>query len=477
MVENETFSYLIETDIPSNYTVNLMDFIYRKYIQPQENVFADVSRGSADGVPSLYFTILNATGKHSLEVEVKGTTPLRLKMIKLSDRISPEFMNTVKQDITIIVDFFEENVRMSTLYFAWREGEEIVPERLCGKENRSLNRIFLETQILFFLLFIVLSVFLFQVIGLLTPIVLLAVQLVFVLYSNKLIARTADWRITESNPTIHLLEYHLPLEEHDTYRQMISKDKLIELKKEVYEQTISKKGEIDCATVHQIFNNSGLECRQESLTTKKIDVYQLVKKVADKFSFPMPEVVVSNTALPNAAASGPGPSHGVVLITTGALVQLDEDEIVSVLGHEFGHLRGRDPLFLYGLTAIQYLFLFYLVYPFIAFSIFTFFLYFWVVMTALYFVAKFFEARADLFSAIVVGQPEVLAKALEKIGFKRLLNERVPAFRIQEWVSFDPHPPIYFRVDRLEKIKPPVTIKHPLIQSAKDVTHGFLASF
>jgi heat shock protein HtpX len=190
----------------------------------------------------------------------------------------------------------------------------------------------------------------------------------------------------------------------------------------------------------------------------------------------MPEVVVSNTIIPNAAASGPSPSRGVVLITTGLLVQLDDNEILSVLGHEFGHLKGRDPLFLYALTAVQYLFLFYVLYKFLSFSILLFFLYFWAVMTVIYFIAKFFEARADLVSAMVMGQPQVLAEALEKIGFRRLLHERVPSNRFQEWISLEPHPPIYFRVNRLEKLKVPVQIKHPLIQSAKDVTNGFLAS-
>jgi heat shock protein HtpX len=216
------------------------------------------------------------------------------------------------------------------------------------------------------------------------------------------------------------------------------------------------------------------------LSTRKVDVYQIVKKVADKFGFPMPEVVVSNSMNPNAAASGPSPSRGVVLITTGLLVQLEDDEIISVLGHEFGHLKGRDPLLLYGLTGAEFLFRFYVLFaflPFIFYSFLFFFIYFWIVMTGIYFIAKFFEARADLVSAIVMGQPEILAEALEKIGFKRLLNERVPAFRLQEWISMEPHPPIYFRVGRLEKLVTPVKIKYPLIQSAKDVTQGFLASF
>jgi len=167
------------------------------------------------------------------------------------------------------------------------------------------------------------------------------------------------------------------------------------------------------------------------------------------------------------------------LITTGLLVQLEEDEILSVLGHEFGHLKGRDPLILYGLSSAEFLFRFYVLFPlfpFIFSSFLLFFVYFWAVMVVIFFIAKFFEARADLVSAIKMGQPEVLAGALEKIGFQRLLYERVPSFRVQEWVGLDPHPPIYFRVSRLDKLKTPVKVKHPLIQSIKDVTSGFLAS-
>ena len=182
--------------------------------------------------------------------------------------------------------------------------------------------------------------------------------------------------------------------------------------------------------------------------------------------------------LPNAAASGPSPSRGTVLITTGLLAQLNEDEIISVLGHEFGHLKGRDPLALFGLMSTEFLFRFYVLLPFVPliFNSLLFLVYFWAVMTLIFFIAKFFEARADLTSAIVIHQPKILAEALEKIGFKRLLYERVPSFRIQEWTSLDPHPPIYFRVDRLRKLQDTTHIKHPLFQSAKEVTRGFIDS-
>jgi heat shock protein HtpX len=97
------------------------------------------------------------------------------------------------------------------------------------------------------------------------------------------------------------------------------------------------------------------------------------------------------------------------------------------------------------------------------------------VMVVIFFIAKFFEARADLISAMVIGNPQVLAGSLEKIGFQRLLFERTPSFRVQEWLGLDPHPPIYFRVDRLQKLSPDL-IRHPLIQSIRDVVRGFLAT-
>lgn len=474
------FSYTIETEIPSKFMKSMLHFIYRKYVFPQRKQFANVSRELANGEAALSFITVDLMGKQDLKVEIRGGQPIRLEIFPLDETVPEARVNGVRQDIIIAVELFEERVRTNTLYFAWREGEEIVPEEFHRGEKKSINRLFLETQILFFATFIVIGVVLFLFIDILiVPLLLLAIQFVFVFFSNKIVARVADWHITGSSPFIHLLEYHLPLGKNDEIRKRFSKEKVTELKKEVYEQIISKKGEIDCEATHQIFLKHGFECSPENFTTKKVNVYDLVKRTADKFHFPMPEIVVSNTVVPNAAASGPSPSRGVVLITTGLLEQLEDDEILGVLGHEFGHLKGRDPLLLYGLIGAEFLFRFYVLlqlFPFIFFS-YLFIPYFWGVMVVIFFIAKFFEARADLVSAIVFEQPKVLAEALEKIGFKRLLYERAPSYRFQEWINWDPHPPIYFRVNRLEKLKVPVDVRHPLIQSAKDVVNGFRASF
>jgi heat shock protein HtpX len=479
-----TVTYEIDTEVPLGYMGKLMDFVHKKYLLPQKERFSGIARKKAETGSALSYTVINPQGNPLLQVEVKGSKPIEVKVTPLSEQANDTMIEEAKQDVVIAVQIFEENARKSTLYFAWREGEKIVPEAV-GKGEKSFTRLFLETQVLFFILFSGFGIAFFIIIYIyfpaaifIAPILIVAAQFIFVFYSTRFIARSADWTITKDNPTIHLLEYHLPLMENGEFSKGYPPEKLANIKKEVYDEILTKQGTIDCGSAGKVFEKYGVSCQPGNLTSKKVNVYELVKKIADKFGYPTPKIVVSNTILPNAAASGPSPSRGLVLITTGLLVQLEENEILSVLGHEFGHLRGRDPLILYGLTGAEFLFRFYVVLTFfpIIFESFLFIAYFWFVFTAIFFIAKFFEARSDLISAIVIGQPEVLAGALEKIGFQRLLYERTPSFRIQEWVGFDPHPPIYFRVNRLEELKTPEKIKYPLLRSIKDVFSGFAAS-
>lgn len=477
----QAFSYKISTELPAGYMEKLFAFIYKQYLLPQTQRFTNFYRETTYGVPFLSYVVLDAQGKQLLKAEVKGTLPIDVKLLPI-DWVVPDIaIEEAKQDIVIAVQIFEEYARKSTLYFAWREGEDIVPETL-KKQEKSFRRLFLETQILFFVVFITLGTLVFLALTFIypeaiwiAPVILITVQFVFVFYSANFIARTADWHITKTNPAIHLLKYNLPLKEHDDLKQTLTRDQVLTIKKQVYDEIIAKRGEIDCNAAQKVFNEHGITCQPENLSAKKVNIYDLVKTVADKFGFSVPKIVVSNTMVPNAAAAGPSPSRGVVLITTGLLVQLEEEEVISVLGHEFGHLKGRDPLLLYGLTSAEFLFRFYVLFPLFPFifSSFLFFGYFWIVMAIIFFIAKFFEARADLTSAIKMGNPKVLASALEKIGFQRLLYERTPSFRIQEWLGLDPHPPIYFRINRLEKLETPEKIKHPLIQSIKDVLSGF----
>jgi len=472
----KSYSYTIVPEIPQSYTSKLYEYINQFFLLPQKYRFADISQGPF----FISYSTLDSLGKRRVHVQASGaeqSEQMNLTITPLVDAVPEDEILKSKEDMDIAVDMFEDQVRKNSIFFAWEQGETIVPENVSEKKN-SPNRILLETQILVMTIFMTIGLILFFFIGPLVLIFLLAIQFVFVLFSNKIIARTADWRITEKDPFIHILQYPLSPGEDQPIKN-IPKDTLVKLKKQIYQETIAEKGELDCQKAHGVFSEFGIDCKQENFIPRKVNVYDVVKRTADKFGFKVPEIVISNTQAPNAAASGVGPRRGTVMITTGTFVQLSDEEIVSVLGHEFGHLKGHDPLWLYGLSAVQYLFWFYVVFEWLRVSsVFLLIIYLWILLTITYFISKFFEARADLTSAMVIGEPKVLADSLEKIGFQRLLLERTPSFRFQEWLSFDPHPPIYFRIARLRKLDATTTaeIKHPLMRSAEDVTEGFFDS-
>jgi len=472
-LQETSLSFTITPEIPTDYISKFYEFMNRLFLTPQKTRYADISSSNS----SVSYSIMDPTGKKIFNVRISGSESINVVIEPLDPLVSQDEVLKSKEDVQIAVDAFEDQVRKNSLFFAWREGESVVPEAVTGKENKSLRRIFLETQILLIAAFMTVGILLFLIIGPLVPIVLLAIQFVFVFYSNKIIARSADWHITDKNPFIHILQYPMSAG-MDESNKKLSKKELAQLKQEIYKITIAENGTLDCQKAHDVFVKFGIECKTQDMIAKKVNVYEIVKRTADKFGYKVPEIIISNTLLPNAAASGPSPSRGIVLITTGTFLQLNDEEIESVLGHEFGHLKGHDPLWLYGISAVQYLFWFYIIFSLVrTTSTFLLIIYLWALLSLTYFVSKFFEARADLISAMVIGTPRVLADSLEKIGFQRLLYERIPSFRFQEWLNWDPHPPIYFRIARLRNLPEPVRINHPLLQSAREVIRGFFASF
>ncbi|HYA77455.1 MAG TPA: M56 family metallopeptidase [Verrucomicrobiae bacterium] len=483
-------SYRIDTQVPTSYYDKLLDYMYWFFSDPEEKKFSSLSKEATPNGNRISYVILDSQRKQMLRVAIVFTDSVNMSITPIAVQVSSEDVTEAHQDVVIATRTFEEKARRVTWYFAWEEGEKIVPEKVTPYP-KSFQRIFLETQVLLILVFVSLGLVLFVVFYeyyrpyfWIAPTILLASQFVFFFYSGKIVARSADWVISKDNPFMHFLEYQpqigsLSMLDND---QQFTPQQVVAIKKEVYREIIAKHSEIDCNEAEAIFSKYNVPYKQGSLSAKKIDVYGLVKKVADRFGYEVPKIVIANATVPNAAASGLSPKRGTVLITTGLLVQLEESEVISVLGHEFGHLKGRDPLILFGLMSAEFFFRFYVLlalFPeILSSSLYSllFVAYFFAVMTLIFFVAKFFEARADLTSALMIGQPQVLANALEKIGFRRLPFERIPGYRFGEWLKLDAHPPIYWRVDRLEKLVDPVQVKHPLMQSIREVLRGFRAT-
>lgn len=496
MINPQNFE--IQTEVSPEFYSQILDFIYKYYLFPQPDRFIYIKNNVSKGYLSFVLDL-----SQSKKDRISGSAPINSgsKITKLAEdgsaagstihgkiesgekinvKLIPEgdvpksTLDQLADDIFVAVQIYEENIRQSTIYFAWAEGQDIIPEKPPSVSKKASKRLFGSNLLLFYILFFGINIILFIFIGFYAVIFILLIQLVIVLLSDKLYMRMGEWKITPENPNIHIIQYQLPEDEYKFFKENLGENALMQVKKEIYDNSLAKGNSPKCDVGEEVLSKYGFHCSPSRRRSRVINVYNIVKEAADKFGLPVPKIIVSNNMLPNAAATGPSPGRGLVLITTGLLVQLDEEEILSVIGHEMGHLIGRDPLILFSIVSGEFILRLTILLPLVIISP---IIYIIVAMGLIFFVAKFFEARADILSAKVIGRPEILASALRKIGYQRLQFERMPSYRISSWIMWDPHPPIYFRIKRLEKLKNADKIENPLIRSAKDVFQGFRDSF
>jgi len=211
-------------------------------------------------------------------------------------------------------------------------------------------------------------------------------------------------------------------------------------------------------------------------------LHRMVEELAAKAGLPKPRLYLIPEAQPNAFATGRNPSKGVVAVTAGLLELLEPRELRGVLAHELAHIKNRDILVAtvaasiaaavtYLAHAVQFAALFGSnrdeqeeggsVLGAIALAI--------VAPLAATLVqlgiSRSREYLADETAARLTGEPEGLARALEKLQFaaERIPSHVEPATASLFIVSpltgvsglmnlFSTHPPMAERIARLRAL-------------------------
>jgi heat shock protein HtpX len=73
-------------------------------------------------------------------------------------------------------------------------------------------------------------------------------------------------------------------------------------------------------------------------------LYAVMERLAAKANLPLPKLYLIPQAAPNAFATGRNPSHASVAVTEGLLELMNDDELEGVIAHELSHVRNYDIL-------------------------------------------------------------------------------------------------------------------------------------
>ncbi len=471
---------LAQFDMPRSALRRLAEYVRTYYLAPNRSIKGIVFKESDEGYEYAFNVPLSEIGgppsNEVVDVRLifaRKSVEAAFALPAVQDARADAICSRVSDDIELVVDNFTTRAKRTNVYFVFSpENHALIGASSPRNENpgrQVLRRVFKGNTLNVYLVLLVLAFVFMLFLGNSAIVGLLAIQAIVLFYSDRFAMGVGDVHPSREKPAVTLVSVRTSPETASTLRKH-GKALLPKIRDHV-SAAVAKGGD-SVPAIRAAFNEYGIPCAEDDVKVVERDVYRTVQDVAAKFHMPVPKISIDNTPLDNASATGVSPSRSSITITAGAVEELDDEQLQAVVGHELGHVKGRDPIILFFVTSLVYLGGFYLWLPLLlSLGL----LYFLLAFGVIYAVGKLLETRADTESAIVLGQPGKLAAALTKIGFRQLYYEKYSTgLRILDWLRFDPHPPTYFRVHRLSRIaEQRERISHAFLVSLRDCLLGF----
>jgi len=485
---------LVREKIPGSAVDGMVEFLEKYYLTPALHASRIDSYSKRGPAAERNFELSWRTGgpaaagvprPEQFPISVRLTVGLDGVAIDFGgvDPVTPpdeEARQRIGDEVELFATTFLARAKKTSLYFVFSLGEEKsmeAPEAARGSMSREVRkRIFAGNTANLFLVMMLLNFVLFLFLGSYAILAIVGAQALLLFYSDRLVLGSGNVRPDKDRPEVAVVRVTSTPEVGEilakTGEGLLSPIRG-ELGRAISERTIQTPE--TKSKIHDILVRNRVPCSLDDIEITVRSPYPMVRAAAEKFHLPVPKISILNTPLDNAAATGISYGRSSISITAGALEDLDDDQLTSVIGHELGHVKGRDPLVLFFATMAIYLGGPYLWAPLVLRLG---FFYYFVAFGLVYTVGKFLETRADTQSMVVLGNPSVLASALTNIGFRQLYFERYSRrYRILDWLRFDPHPPIYFRVGRLSRFASKGgQVKHALLVSIRDCVAGFFGA-
>jgi len=393
-------------------------------------------------------------------------------LVECTSRASIEDVLDVMVNLQYFTYQFISRVGEGMLGLVFIPGLPITPIRQLSVAKRILNQVFSGNLLTLYIIFLFIGLAFFAFMGRYAPIGIVFFQFILLLLSPRILSLIGDWQLSPKCGELYIAICKMPISD---FKLLVLKkwSDVVKIKSQISKLTFESGRPLTPEVVSEVMGKWGINCPPNRISIKVVPIYRIVEEVARAYNVSPPKTIIANTLIPNAAITGPSLKNSILLVTSGLALSLNSDEIRAVIGHEFSHAVHRDPLILFAFSSMEYLTRVYVLWmlrwPLDL-------IYFVLSVTALYFIAKFLEARADLESAFRLRSSRALSSALVKIGFHRMFYERFKSYRIQRWIGWDPHPPVYFRVLRLEKLDLRFKPKSFLLQSARECIRGFISA-